>query len=162
MGGKLLYHNNASNFFIDTAGKSDSSGAMYSNFSIDTGYNFTAPSRPQSHSNLFYGSVDRSAEGDMTGELGVGLFNCSMSFIHVEAQIGCENSSCAVTRMRRSEKDAGPSFLTPFNGSPDPRYNQWTTMDNIIRRFPHAVQLVDPYHPSSFGHRKNNIWARYR
>ncbi|KAL2821317.1 hypothetical protein BDW59DRAFT_174183 [Aspergillus cavernicola] len=147
MGGNSLYHN-ASNFFNDTIDDNSPYGAIYSNFFIDTGYNLTAPSRPQSQVNLFYGSKDRSDEGDMTGNLPVALFNCTMSFIRLEAQVACENSSCAVTRMRRSEKDKRSSFLSPFNDALDHRYNTWTTLHNIIRRFPHAVQLVDQYQPS--------------
>ncbi|KAL6233105.1 hypothetical protein BDW75DRAFT_252220 [Aspergillus navahoensis] len=140
-GAKLLYHN-ASNFFNDTSNDNSPYGAIYSNFCLDTGYNFTAPSRPQSQVNLFYGSKDRNDEGDMLGVLPVALFKCTMSYIRLEAQVACEHSSCAVTRLRRSEKDPRSSSLPPFNNAADHRYNKWTAVYNIIRWFPHAVHYI--------------------
>ncbi|KAI9372250.1 hypothetical protein BJX61DRAFT_455850 [Aspergillus egyptiacus] len=148
MGGRLLHHN-PSTFFNDTVNGNIRLGKVYSNFFIETGYDFRAPSRPQSHVNLFYGSKDRNEEGNMYGTL-VALFNCTMAYIRTEAQIACENSSCAVTRLRRSQKDplASSSHLTPFHSASNHRFNPWTTMANIIHWFPHGVPLRDVYHPS--------------
>lgn len=149
MGGRLLVHN-ASNFFVDTINGNREFGTVYSNFFIDAPYNLTAPSRSQSYVSLFYGSKDQNEQGKMYGNLPVALFNCTMEYIRAEAQIVCENSSCAVTDLRRSQKDplSSSSYATPFNGPNDDWVSPQTALRNIIRQFPHAVPLIDVYHPS--------------
>lgn len=149
MGGRLLHHN-ASNFFDDRVNGNSEIGTVYSNFFIDTPYNITAPSRSQSHVTLFYGSKDRNGQGNMYGSLPVALFNCTMAYIRIEANVACENSSCAVTRLRRSQKDplSSSSYSTPFNSASDHWFNPQTTVNRIITWFPHAVPLIDIYHPS--------------
>ncbi|KAL4908310.1 hypothetical protein BDW74DRAFT_99448 [Aspergillus multicolor] len=143
MGGPSLLHHNASNLFNDTV----DDRVAYSNFFIDTNYNVKVSPRPQSSFSIFYGSRDKSGS-DSDGPPSVTLFNCTMLYIRLEARVACENASCAVTRLRRSENATKSSLLTPFNDADDPELNTNTTLKNLFRRFPHAVPMVDQYQPS--------------
>ncbi|RDW65897.1 uncharacterized protein DSM5745_09636 [Aspergillus mulundensis] len=140
MGGASLLHHNASNLFNDTV----DGRVAYSNFFIDTNYNVKVRPRPQSSFSIFYGSRDK-AGADSDGPPTVTLFNCTMLYIRLEARVACENASCAVTRLRRSEN---ATKLTPFNDADDPEMNTNTTLNNLFRRFPHAVPMVDQCQPS--------------
>ncbi|KAK2774983.1 hypothetical protein FQN52_000195 [Onygenales sp. PD_12] len=133
MGGNILHHN-STNLFRNTANFPNAPALARSNLFIDTSYNFTAPSPTQSHVNLFYGSLDTFTHA--------ALFNCTVSTVHVESWIACQNGSCSVTRMRQSKRDTRPSSLTPFNDR-GRLLDNWTTLNNIITQFPFAAGVYD-------------------
>ncbi|RLL99597.1 hypothetical protein CFD26_105961 [Aspergillus turcosus] len=130
MGDHVLVHN-ATNLF-DYLSYHGRPNASWSNFFIDTTYNFTAPARNQANVNLFYGSRNTSGGKDIRAA----LFNCTISNIHVESWIACQNYSCAVTRIRQSENDRRPSSYTPWNDPVLPWTNNWATLYNFITEFP--------------------------
>ncbi|KAE8371190.1 hypothetical protein BDV26DRAFT_299019 [Aspergillus bertholletiae] len=142
MGEKALYHN-ATSLFHSLAGYPNAMTTAYSSFFIDTSYNFTASPPTQSNLNLWFGAK----EGGKHGMTNVSLFNCTMSTIRVESWIMCQNGSCAVDRMRKSEKDTRPSSLTPFN-DPDPNGDNWVSLNNLITQFPWAAGVMRPDQPS--------------
>ncbi|KAL2868164.1 uncharacterized protein BJX67DRAFT_351228 [Aspergillus lucknowensis] len=140
--GDTMIKNNASALFRDTAYLGTDFTEAYSNYFVDTSYNFTSPSRTQSYINLFYGSRDIPNKLEIT----VALFNCTMSTIHSESLVKCQNDSCWVTRMRQSEKDRRDDSITPFN---DPNVNSWTALYNFIKQFPYAAGAVEAFQASS-------------
>ncbi|OJJ57918.1 hypothetical protein ASPSYDRAFT_90113 [Aspergillus sydowii CBS 593.65] len=90
-----------------------STGSLESNFFIDTSYNFSYPELPNSSVNLLYGSVD----GVPTPGNNAAIFNC------------------AVTRMRRSEKNE--PLLNPYH-----EMDYWK-VQTLISEFPHATGPID-------------------
>ncbi|GIK06734.1 hypothetical protein Aspvir_002384 [Aspergillus viridinutans] len=139
MGKSVLVHN-ATDLFEHPTYHSIGEVTM-SSFFIDTTYNFTAPARNQANVNLFYGSRNRLGEGPLRAA----LFNCSISYVHVESWIACQNYSCAVNRMRQSENDRRPSSYTPWHDLDLKMTNNWVTLYNFITELPAASGPIASY-----------------
>lgn len=133
--GTPLYHN-VTNLFYGQAQFAVGRLAARTSFFIDTSYNFSDADRTSSHShaNMWYGSRDTSVEDN--GSLSSAtLFNCTISTIRVESRVTCQKGSCAVDRMRRSEHDTRPDYVTPWHGD-------WVALYNLVSQFPYAAGIV--------------------
>lgn len=138
MGGSLLYHNATNLFSAETHYDAPNDGG--NSFFIDTSYNFSASRLTQPQINLWYGTRDTNG-GSMAN---ASLYNCTVSTIRVEAWISCQNASCAVDRMRRSQKDTRPDSLSPFNDA-EIDINFWGTLYNLIGEFPYSTGYTHDY-----------------
>lgn len=128
LGGEHWLMHNASTLWNLPA---SSTGSLESNFFIDTSYNFSYPESPNSSVNLLYGSVD----GVPTPGNNAAIFNCSISLVCTESWIDCTNATCAVTRMRLSEKNE--PLLNPYH-----EMDYWKVR-TLISEFPHATGPID-------------------
>ncbi|KAJ5622997.1 hypothetical protein N7490_011602 [Penicillium lividum] len=148
MGGSLLLHNATDLFSIQSSDSVPNDGD--NSFFIDTSYNFTASRLTQPQINLWYGTWDT-----ISGvTLNASLYNCTLSTVRVEAWISCQNASCAVVRMRRSQKDTRPASLSPFNGGE----SDWETLISLMSHFPSSTGYTHPDHAQATD---NYIYGQY-
>ncbi|KAJ0424726.1 hypothetical protein BJY00DRAFT_309143 [Aspergillus carlsbadensis] len=142
MGENTLVYRNASILF-GNYGRFDIPGERnYSNFFVDSSYNFTGLIDARHNINLLYGSR-------VYPEWEVALFNCSLSTIAVESWIACRNGLCNATRMRPSRKDTRPPTSSPFSS---PRIYPGdfgpVSLVNFVSDFPQAAGGITAYQPS--------------
>ncbi len=76
--------------------------------------------------------------------------NCSIGTTRVECNILCQDSSCSVHRMRRSQVERMPSTTTPLNSLDGG--DSWVTLNNIIALSPFAA---GPTHVSNLNPAEN-------
>ncbi|KAL4900646.1 hypothetical protein BDW74DRAFT_182481 [Aspergillus multicolor] len=142
--GKLLNHN-ASNLYNNTQYLRSPLEQPHSSFFMDTNFNFTAPSRNTSAMTLFYGSRDKTNGESFNA---TALYTCTVSTIFIESTISCPNAVCAVTRMRRSEKDKRPSRLTPWTDFWQLNDYDWVSLFFLLSQFPYAAGALDRFQAS--------------
>ncbi|KAL4879215.1 hypothetical protein BJY04DRAFT_220333 [Aspergillus karnatakaensis] len=128
MGGKALIHNATYTFPTESP---------YTNFFVDSSYNFTTrfTSRNQASVNLFYVPRDETFGSRNIGT--AALFNCTLSTVYVEVFILCKDAVCAVTRMRLSERDNDPEW-TPWTDNNDGP-SSWLAFTLLLTQFPFAI-----------------------
>ncbi|KAJ5918344.1 hypothetical protein N7454_010719 [Penicillium verhagenii] len=154
MGKSLLIHNATNLFQPPNSPFSAPDDGGYS-FFIDTSYNFSASRQAQPQINLWYGTESNMQDGSPI--VTASLYNCTLSTIRVEAWISCQNASCAVDRMRRSERDTRPDSITPFNDG-DINGNSWVSLSWLLIEFPISTGYT---HPTQAQATDNYIYGQY-
>ncbi|KAJ5887617.1 hypothetical protein N7495_007658 [Penicillium taxi] len=80
--------------------------------------------------------------------------HCAPLGVGVEAWISCQKASCAVDRMRRSQKDTRPDSLSPFNEGE----LSVVPLINLMSEFPYSTGYT---HPRQAPATDNYIYGQY-